>query len=107
MNTFPVRSHYQIFLFLLRYFSSITETPALKDAIASFDEFDPQWLELLRLRFEHGYNDLAIAKKMGLTDRTIRNYWARIRHALNISNHPDEDVKVLIQLKARQLGLID
>ena len=70
-------------------------------------ELDPHWLELLRLRFEHGYNDRAIAQKMGLTDRTIRNYWARIQNALNIDKHPNKDIKVLIGLKARSLGLID
>ena len=109
MITCPERSHYQILLLLYRYLSSITKIPASPSAIAitSSNEFDPQWLELLRLRFEHGYNDRAIAKKMGVTDRTIRNYWVRIQNALNIAKHPDKDIKVLIGLKARKLGLID
>ena len=107
MNTCPKRSHYQILLLLYRYLSSTAEIPASSNTIASIDEFDPQWLELLSLRFEHGYNDQAIAKKMGLTERTIRNYWIKLQKALNIASHPDKDIKVLIGLKARQLGLID
>ena len=106
MNTFAPPAHIQIFLYLLRYFSSTTET-LCSNADVFYSELDPQWLELLRLRFESGYNDLAIAQKMGLTDRTIRNYWKRIQNALDISSQPDKDVKVLIQLKARKLGLID
>ena len=106
MNTCSPITHIQIFLFLLRYISSVIEISNV-DNIISVDEFDPQWRELLRLRFEHGYNDKAIAKKLGLTDRTIRNYWKKIQYALNIANHPDKDLKVLIGLKARKVGLID
>ena len=39
--------------------------------------------------------------------RTIRNYWVRIQEALNIIEHPDKDIRVQIELKARELGLID
>ena len=102
-----IRSHIQTFLLLFRYFSSITQTPTSPSAIASVDKFEPRWLELLRLRFEHGYNDRAIALKMGVTDRTIRNYWKRIQEALNIDDDPDKDIKVQIELKAREIGLID
>ena len=70
-------------------------------------KLDPRWRELLRLRFEHGYNDQAIARKMGVKNRTIRNCWLKIPHALNIDKHPDKDLKVLIELKARSLGLIN
>ena len=115
MNTFSLRSplsadrrsHIQILLLLFRYFNSTTKTPFFSSAIDSVEEFDPQWRELLRLRFEYGYNDRAIARKLGVSDRTIRNYWVRIQEALEINYDPDKDIRVQIELKAREIGLID
>ena len=70
-------------------------------------DFPPELLEVLNLKFNRALNDRTIAKRMGVSDRTIRNYWLRIQDALNITNDPDKDIKVQIELKARKLGLIE
>ncbi|NEP62817.1 MAG: response regulator transcription factor [Symploca sp. SIO2G7] len=69
-------------------------------------EFHPKWLELLQLRFQEGLTDKAVAKRMGTSDRTIRNYWVRIQDALLIGDEPDKDLKVQIEIEARKIGLI-
>lgn len=69
-------------------------------------EFDRKWIELLNLKFGEGLTDKAIAKRMNITDRTVRNYWSRIQDALEIGEEPDKDVRIQIELAARQLGLI-
>lgn len=79
----------------------------LPQEVKSRPEFHPKWLELLNLRFEEGLTDKAIAKRMGTSDRTIRNYWIRIQDALLIGDDPDKDIKVQIELEARRIGLIN
>jgi DNA-binding NarL/FixJ family response regulator len=79
----------------------------LPQAVKSRPEFHPKWLEMLNLRFEEGLTDKAIAKRMGTSDRTIRNYWIRIQDALVIGDDPDKDIRVQIEIEARKMGLIN
>ncbi|MEH1947249.1 MAG: hypothetical protein V7K77_09855 [Nostoc sp.] len=37
-------------------------------------EFDRKWLEVLTLKYQEGLTDKAIAHKMLVSDRTVRNY---------------------------------
>lgn len=78
----------------------------LPQAVKSRPEFHARWLQLLHLRFEEGLHDRAIAKRMGTSDRTIRNYWIRIQDALLICDDPDKDVKIQVEIEARRIGLI-
>ena len=68
--------------------------------------FEPTWLQVMRHRFEEGMTDRAIAKSMGVSDRTIRNYWIRIQDCLGITDEPGIDSRVKIEIEARRLGLI-
>ena len=70
-------------------------------------EFDCKWLKVLKLKYQEGLSDKAIAKLMGISDRTIRNYWIKIQDWLGICDHPDQDLRVHIQLAARKAGLIN
>lgn len=70
-------------------------------------EFDCKWLKVLKLKYQEGLSDKAIAKLMGISDRTIRNYWIRIQDWLGIYDHPDQDLRVQIQIAARKAGLIN
>jgi DNA-binding NarL/FixJ family response regulator len=79
----------------------------LPQKVKSRPEFHPNWLEMLKLRFEEGLTDKAIAKRMGTSDRTIRNYWIRIQDTLRIGDDPDKDVRVQIEIEARKIGLIN
>ncbi|MEO0758874.1 MAG: response regulator transcription factor [Cyanobacteria bacterium J06633_2] len=79
----------------------------LPQTVKSRPELHAKWVELLHLRFDEGLNDKAIAKRMGTSDRTIRNYWIRIQDALLIGDDPDKDLRVQIELEARRIGLIN
>ncbi len=70
-------------------------------------EFDRRWLEVLKLRFKEGFTDKAIAKRMKISDRTVRNYWIRIQDTLNVFDEPDKDLRIQVEIAARKIGLID
>lgn len=67
---------------------------------------EPLELKVLQLRYEQGFNDRAIARKLKVSDRTIRNYWMRIQATLQIKDDNEKDTKVAIGLAARKFGLI-
>lgn len=79
----------------------------LPPAIRSRPEFDARWLQVLQLKYHRGLSDVAIAQAMGISDRTVRNYWVRIQDALEIHESPQNDTRSQIQLVARKAGLID
>jgi len=79
----------------------------LPQTVKSRPELHAKWVELLHLRFDEGLNDKAIAKRMGTSDRTIRNYWIRIQDALLIGDDPEKDLRVQIEIEARRIGLIN
>lgn len=79
----------------------------LPQSVKSRPELHAKWVELLHLRFHEGLNDKAIAKRMGTSDRTIRNYWIRIQDALLIGDDPDKDLRIQIEIEARRIGLIN
>ncbi|MBE7384697.1 MAG: response regulator transcription factor [Leptolyngbya sp. SIO1E4] len=78
----------------------------LPPQVRSRSEFDSAWLQVLTLRFEEGLTDKAIAKRLEVSDRTIRNYWTRMQDFLCIGEEPDKDVRIQIAIEARKMGLI-
>ncbi|HBB33253.1 MAG TPA: response regulator receiver protein [Cyanobacteria bacterium UBA8803] len=78
----------------------------LPPEVRSRPEFDRKWIEVLNLKFREGLTDKAIAKRMNISDRTVRNYWIRIQDALGIHEEPDKDLRIQIELEARKLGLL-
>ncbi|MEO0949349.1 MAG: DNA-binding response regulator [Cyanobacteria bacterium J06641_5] len=78
----------------------------LPSQVRSRPEFHPKWVQVLKLRFEEGLTDRAIAKRMGTSDRTIRNYWVRVQDALLIGEDPDLDLRMQIAIEAKKIGLI-
>ncbi|EDX83891.1 response regulator receiver domain protein [Synechococcus sp. PCC 7335] len=69
-------------------------------------EFDPKWLKVIELKYQEGLSDQAIARRLGVSDRTVRNYWTRIQDALQVYDDPSQDLRVQIQLAARRAGFI-
>ena len=61
---------------------------------------------MLVLKYEEGLSDRAISQVMGISDRTVRNYWNRIQDALNVYDDPQKDLRLQIQQAARKAGLI-
>jgi DNA-binding NarL/FixJ family response regulator len=70
-------------------------------------EVKPEWLEVLRLAFEEGLQDKAIAQAMYKSERMIRHYWSKIQDALEIYPEEGKNVRALTQIRAREAGLID
>lgn len=75
--------------------------------LRSRPEFDRKWIEVLTLKFQEGLTDKAIAKKMNVSDRTIRNYWIRLQDSLGIYDEPGKELKIQIEIAARKIGLIN
>ena len=75
--------------------------------VRSRPEYDPKWVQVLQLKYHEGLSDKAIARQMGISDRTVRNYWVRIQDTLGIADDPDQDLRVQIQIVARKAGLIN
>ncbi|MBN8564226.1 MAG: response regulator transcription factor [Leptolyngbya sp. UWPOB_LEPTO1] len=70
-------------------------------------EIKPEWLQLLKLAFEKGLTDQAIAQEMRVSERTVRNYWTQIQDALGVYPDPGKNLRVQTQVRAREEGLID
>jgi DNA-binding NarL/FixJ family response regulator len=99
-KSLPIREMLRLIDFALR--GSIYLPPQLR----SRTEFDPKWLKVLNLKFQEGLTDKAIAQKMQVSDRTIRNYWIRLQDALGVYDEPGKELRVQIEIAARKLGLI-
>lgn len=70
-------------------------------------EVRSEWLGLLKLAFEQGLQDKAIAEQMNVSERTVRNYWTQVQDALGV--YPDEGKNIRVQtaVRAREEGLIE
>jgi len=70
-------------------------------------EIKHEWLTMLELAFNEGLIDKVIAKKMNVSERTVRHYWTRTQDALGV--YPEEGCNIRVQThnKARQAGLLD
>ena len=70
-------------------------------------EVKPEWLEVMRLAFEEGLQDKAIAQTMHKSERMIRHYWSKIQDALEIYPEEGKNMRAVTQIRARETGLID
>lgn len=70
-------------------------------------EVKPEWLEVLRLAFQEGLQDRAIAEKMNVAERTVRHYWTKIQDVLDVYPDTGKNIRVQTGLRAREEGLID
>jgi DNA-binding NarL/FixJ family response regulator len=99
-KSLPIQEMLRLVDFALR--GSIYLPPQLR----SRTEFDPKWLEVLTLKFQEGLTDKAIAQRMQVSDRTIRNYWIRLQDALGVYDEPGKELRIQVELAARKIGLI-
>jgi DNA-binding NarL/FixJ family response regulator len=70
-------------------------------------EVKPEWIEVLKLAFQEGLQDKAIAERMNVAERTVRNYWTKIQDALLVYPSEGKNIRIQTQLQAREKGLID
>ena len=72
-------------------------------------ELNPEWYEVLKLA-NNGMTDEEISKKMHCHQRTISNYWGKIRDVFHVypeSGRENSHKKLETLTKARELGFID
>ncbi len=85
----------------------VTHTKDLQTGL----EVKPEWLDVLRLAFQEGLQDRAIAQRMSVSERTVRHYWTKIQDVLGI--YPEDDkkdgknIRIQTEIRAREVGLID
>ena len=70
-------------------------------------EVRPEWLQVLKLAFEEGLQDRAIAERIKVAERTVRYYWNKIQDVLEVYPEAGKNIRVQTELRARQAGLID
>jgi len=74
---------------MLKVLTSACEVPSTcRLRFAPRPEFDRKWLEVLTLKFQEGLTDKAIAERMAVSDRTVRNYWIRLQDVLAFMINP-------------------
>ncbi|EDX84553.1 hypothetical protein S7335_2250 [Synechococcus sp. PCC 7335] len=79
----------------------------LPQDVRSRPQVNEKWVAVLRLKYQEGLSDKAIAHQLGVSARTVRSYWLCIQDVLNVHDDPDKDLRVQIEKAARQQGLID
>jgi DNA-binding NarL/FixJ family response regulator len=70
-------------------------------------EVKPEWLELLALAFQEGLQDSEIAKRMNVAERTVGNYWKKIKDVLTVYPDSGQNIRIQTEMRAREEGLID
>jgi DNA-binding NarL/FixJ family response regulator len=70
-------------------------------------EIKSEWFSVLTLAFEEGLQDKAIAERMSVSDRMVRHYWTKIQDVLGIYPEEGKNVRIQIEKRAREEGLID
>lgn len=70
-------------------------------------ELKPEWLQVLKLAFEEGLQDKAIAEKMNVSERTVRHYWTQVQDALDVYPETGKNIRIQTEMRAREEGLID
>jgi DNA-binding NarL/FixJ family response regulator len=74
-------------------------------------ELKPDWFMVLRLAFDEGLMDKAIAERMFKSERAIRTYWTKIQDVLGV--YPEDckeagkSLRTQTEIRARQEGLIN
>ncbi|WP_416673917.1 response regulator [Egbenema bharatensis] len=67
-------------------------------------EVKPEWLELLRLAYQEGLQDKAIAKAMSISDRTVRNYWTKVQDALGVYPEDNQNLRTQVGIRPGKRG---
>lgn len=70
-------------------------------------ELKPEWIEVLKLAFEQGLQDKAIAEHMSVAERTVRHYWTQLQDALGVYPEAGKNIRIQTEMRAREEGLID
>ena len=84
----------------------LTHTKDIK-GIYSGLEVKPEWLTVLKLAFNQGLQDKAIAERMSVSERMVRHYWSKLQDALHVYPEEGKNIRIQTEMQAREEGLID
>ena len=70
-------------------------------------EVREEWSTALHLAYEEGLQDSAIAKRMNVSERTVQNYFQKLRDTLDVYLEEGQSIREQLAIKSRSLGLID
>ncbi|MBE9039423.1 response regulator transcription factor [Oscillatoriales cyanobacterium LEGE 11467] len=84
----------------------VTHTKDIKGVQTGL-EVKPEWLTLLTLAFGEGLQDKAIAKRMQVSERTVRHYWTKVQDVLEVYPEEGKNIRIQTEMRAREEGLID
>ena len=70
-------------------------------------EFRPEWLQVLHLACVECLQDRAIAKQMNVAEKSVQNYWAKIRDVLGVYPEEDKNLRMQTAKRAREEYLLD
>ncbi|MGF1523194.1 MAG: response regulator [Leptolyngbyaceae cyanobacterium] len=70
-------------------------------------EVKPEWIEMLRLAFQEGLQDRAIAQKLHVAERSVRHYWRNLQDALEVYPEEGKNTRIQTGIRAREVGLLD
>lgn len=70
-------------------------------------ELKPEWINVLKLAFEQGLQDKAIAERMSVAERTVRHYWTQVQDSLGVYPEEGKNIRIQTEMRAREEGLID
>ncbi len=64
-------------------------------------------MQVLQFAFQDSLQDIAIAKRMNVSERTVQYYWKKIRDVLEVYPEKDKNLRIQTEVRAREAGLID
>lgn len=70
-------------------------------------QLKPAWMQVLQFGFQESLQDIAIAKRMNVSERTVQDYWKKIRDVLEVYAEDDKNLRIQTEVRAREAGLID
>ncbi len=70
-------------------------------------QLKPAWMNVLQFAFQESLQDIAIAKRMNVCERTVQYYWMKIRDVLEVYPENDKNLRIQTEVRAREAGLID
>lgn len=70
-------------------------------------ELKHEWLDVLKLAFDEGLQDKAIAERINVTESSVRNYWRKLQDVLEVYPQEGKNMRIETIQRARQEGLLD
>jgi RNA polymerase sigma factor (TIGR02999 family) len=58
------------------------DVDAIESAVAALEKLNPEWAQLVEMRFYGGLSEQEIADTLNVSDRTVRREWQKARAAL-------------------------